>query len=422
MIKFDRIKDLVPAMAAVSAHGLRMGVNLVIIKMIAVFVGPAGMGVLGHFMSLTTFVNVFSGGGIGSAVTKYVAEYRGRPRDMLRFIGAASVYGLLFSAVVLVVCVAAATPLSEAIFGRADYAWLIVCLGVTHLFSFIGTLVVSVVNGLRRSDLFAAITSVGYLSALPVAYVLVSRFSVTGAALALMFVSSCFAIPAFFLIKRSRLTKLVKLSIDRVTARRLANFGLMIFISAIVVPASEIVVRTLIAEKLGYAAAGYWQAITRLSVAYSGFFTMLLVTDYMPKLSAFTKRGDRVGLVKKYLGRVAAAFLIFAVILYASRGFVIRVVFSSEFDVLGDFIVYQLVGDFFRVCSYTIGFLTVAMAQTRLYVAGELIQMGLYVFVSWVVLIRGDDLAGLIQGYALTYFIYFCLVFVVFVIYSRKSE
>jgi len=399
-----------------------MAVNLVTVKMIAVFVGPVGMGLLGHFMSLATMVSVFAGGGIANGITKYVAEFRSQPRVMAKFIGAATVYGLVFSAIVLFVCAFLANPISRLLFGSSHYAWLVFCVGAAHLLCFIGTAVVAIANGLRRPDIFAGVTAVGYLGSLPIVYLLITSFGLEGAALSLLLVTCCTGVPAIWMVKRSRLTRLIKLSIDRANALRLGRFSMMLLASATLFPLAEIILRTRITSALGYEVAGVWQAMIRLSGAYLGFFAVFLATSYMPKLSSAFERADIIRLVLRYFVVILVVFALFALLTYLLRSFVIRLLFSADFDRMADFIGLQLIGDLFRLCSYVIGFLAVAKAATKIYIFAEFIQAGLYVGLSIVAISYGGALTEITQAYVLTYFLYLCMSIVGFVIYTRCNS
>lgn len=399
-----------------------MIVNLVIVKMIAVYLGPAAMGILGHFMSMSTMASVFAGGGISNGIAKYVAEYRNKPRRMLRFVGASIAYGLCFCFIFLVVSIIAAKPLAQFLFGDLSYSWLLPSLGVAHLFCFIGTAVISIVNGQLRSDLFAAITITGYLGSLPIVYLLIVHFGMEGAAIALLLSISCTGLSALWLVARSRLTRLVRLTIGRTDLLNLARFSMMLLASATLFPLAEIVIRTSIIDSLGLEAAGLWQAMTRLSGAYLGFFTVFLATNFMPRLSTMDDRNSIVLLIRRYLVFIGIAFSIFGFLLYLLRDFVIRMLFSEAFYGMSELFGWQLLGDFFRVSAYVIGFLGVAKAALKLYVAAEFAQSGLYVALSSVVLSKGGDLSGVHQAYALTYFIYLCISVIGLIIYSRRPS
>jgi PST family polysaccharide transporter/antigen flippase len=399
-----------------------MLVNLVIVKMIAVFLGPAAMGALGHFMSLSTMVSVFAGGGIGNGITKYVAEYRGKPRRMLKFIGASICYGLCFSALLMVVSVTAARPLAQTLFGDIKLSWLLPCLGVAHLFCFIGTAVISIVNGQLRPHLFAAITITGYVGSLPIVYLLITHFGMEGAALALLLSISCTGLSALWLVARSRLTRLIRFAISCTDAMNLARYSMMLLASATLFPLAEIIIRARITDSLGLEAAGLWQAMSRLSGAYLGFFTVFLATNYMPRLSAMSDRNSIVSLIRRYLVVIGVVFFVFGCVLYIMREFVIRLLFSEAFGGMSELFGFQLIGDFFRISAYVIGFLGVAKAALKLYIAAEFVQSGLYTALSSVVLATGGGLPEVQHAYALTYFIYFFVCVTAIIIYSRRRS
>jgi|AraplaCL_Col_mMS_1032034.scaffolds.fasta_scaffold01671_7 O-antigen/teichoic acid export membrane protein len=425
MVRTGRLPALVlasPAIAAVTAQGLRMAVNLLVVKMIAVFIGPSGMGVLGHFMSLTTMVSVFAGGGIGNGITKYVAEYRGKPVRSLRFIGAAAAYGLIFSLLIFCASVVFRTAISTALFGDQSYAWLLPVLGVAQLFCFVGTAVIAIANGQQKSALFAVISIVGYVGSLPFVYLLITCFGIQGAALALMLVISCTGIPALWIVARSPVTRLMSFRIRVSDARKLGRFSVMLIISASVFPMTEIAIRNHLIQLLGSEAAGLWQAMTRLSGAYLGFFSVFLATNFMPRLSGLLDVDAVVGEVRTMLVRIGLAFVVFACVLYFLQDLVIKLLFSDAFSGMSALFGWQLVGDFCRVLAYVIGFLGVAKAAVGLYIGAEVLQAGLYGTLTYLVLNHGGSLQQVAQVYALTYFVYLCITIAGLVLYQRGGR
>lgn len=418
------IKTLsIPLLITTTSHGLRMSVNLVVVKMIAIFVGTAGMGSLGHFMSIVTMLSVFAGGGIGTAITKYVAEYQRRPLRMLRFIGSAITYGLVFSLIVVIVCLLFSEEIADLVFKDINYSWLIPFIGVAQFLCFIGTAVISIVNGQQRTDLFALITISGYLGALPIAYLLIATFEMKGAALALLLSISCTGFSASWIIATSKITRLIKYGFNRLDVRNLSKFSLMLIASATLFPLSEIFIRGLIIDYYGNQSAGLWQAMNRLSGAYIGFFTVFLATNYMPKLSKLENRYDITPIVRKYLLITAFLFSLFALALYFSKELIIPVLFSNDFIPISDFLIWQLIGDFFRISAYVIGFLGVAKAATKIYISSELIQTITYSGLSFITIcVYKGNLSKISQAYAATYFIYFIMATIAFTIYSRRKN
>ena len=59
-----------------AAVATRLVVGLALNKVLAVYIGPAGFGVIGQFQSLVAMLGALAGGAFGNGVTKLTAERR----------------------------------------------------------------------------------------------------------------------------------------------------------------------------------------------------------------------------------------------------------------------------------------------------------------------------------------------------------
>ena len=91
----SRKHALQSAALTVASQTSKIAVGFILIKLIAVYLGAGGMGLLGNFMSLVAMLSLMAGGGISNGVIKYVAEYKKQPRRLAEFIGSAKLYSLL---------------------------------------------------------------------------------------------------------------------------------------------------------------------------------------------------------------------------------------------------------------------------------------------------------------------------------------
>ncbi|MBB6505231.1 PST family polysaccharide transporter/antigen flippase [Sphingomonas endophytica] len=408
-----------PAAAAL-AHGMRMAVNLLVIKFIAVLVGPAGLGLLGNLMSVVTIMTVFAGGGIMNGITKYVAEYHSTPERFAAFLGSASLFGLTASAIVMIAALAAARPLAFVLFGHDGMAWIIPLVGVAHFLCFVGGAIVATVNGQRRPVDFAIITVAGYLGAVPVAFGLIRLGGVAGAAVALLAVAASTAIPAIIVAYNRGLLRLARPRVDGGDLRRLLRYTGITAVSAITFPVTEIIIRTQLTAHLDIGSTGIWQGLTRLSGAIMGFYTVFLATSHMPRLSAISDRRQAGTAVVKALGVVGPTFAGCAVLVYLGRSIIVPLLFSEAFQPMEKVLGWQLLGDTLRVCSYVVGFLGIAKAALKIHIAAELTQCGLYLLFTLSVLHAGYGLREVAQAYALTYGIYFAITLIALREYIRR--
>lgn len=415
------MKNLLAAFAAPLAHGLRMVANLVILKLIAITLGPIGMGTLGNFMSLTTMISVFAGAGITTGITKYVAEYKSSPKRLIRFLGSSFTFGFIFSTFFLTGSLIFSSQISIALFDTKDLYWLIITAGVAQLFCFFGSAVIAVANGLQRQDVFAIISLAGYLFAIPISFFLIKMGGVSTAAIALLLVAGAAGLPALYFSIRSPLFKIVRLKLIISDAKLLFRYSIMAFVSALTFPTVEIIIRTLIIEFQDHNSAGLWQAMTRLSGAYLGLFTLYLSTNYMPQLSAIYDRTRTVQVVSFTLIKIAILFSGFAFIIYFLRDYIISNLYSVEFLDISNIIIWYLIGDLFRITSYVIGFIGVAKGALRIYIVCELLQALLLIAISYVALRQNGSLLEIAQAYTFSYLIYALVSLIIFKQYKRGS-
>ena len=406
--------------AAALAHGLRMAVNLVVIKLIALAIGPAGLGAIGNLISVLSVVMVFAGGGIANGVVKYVAEYQNRPRVWFRFVEAAFALGIAVSGFAFAICVILARPLAIFLFRDPSLWWMSIALGLAHFLCFLGTVVIAIANGKRRSDIFAAISITAYLATIPIAYALIAAFGFAGAGLALMCMAGSTGIPAAWVILSSRLRFRLRVRFHRAETLLLLRFSTMTLVSAVTFPATEVLLRQTIISRLGLDDAGIWQAAIRLSGAVLGFFTVFLATSHLPRLSAQSDTELARRLILSSLVRIGSIFGLTAIVIYTGRSILVPLLYSEEFSALEVFLGWQLAGDLLRVCAYVIGFLVIARASLPLHIGTEILQYAIYGGITLAVLRGGGDLTAVARAYAASYAVYLLIGLAWLQIWGRR--
>lgn len=389
-----------------------MLVSLVIIKMIAVVLGPAGLGSIGNLLSVLSVVMVFAGGGIANGIAKYVAQYGQKPRQKLRLLETAIAIGIAVSGLVLAISLVAARPIAIALFHTQSLWWLSPVLGIAHFASFVGTATIAVANGEHRPDIFAAISITAYLACFPTAYLLIHYLGFSGAALSLMFMAGCTALPSLWLLFRAPVWRLMRPRFHQPEFLHLVRFGAMTLASAVTFPIAEIMVRGAITDTMGLEQAGLWQASIRLSSAIMGFCTVFLATSYLPRLSAMGNPDDALRFVMRTMARMALTFSAIGVAVFAARSLVVPTLFSARFAPLEPLLGWQLAGDLFRVCAYVIGFYVISRAKLALHIGAELLQYSIYAGVTILIVYRGGDLGDVIFGYFVSCAIYFAVTLI----------
>lgn len=406
-------------MASAVAQITRMICGLAVLKIVVIELGVDGVGKLGHFMNMLSILFVFAGGGINIGISKYVAQYESDASRLKQFLSSAWTYSMAASALIALLFAALAHPVSEILFGTDAYQWLIVCIGLLQFaFAYIN-FATGIVNGLRMTQAFSRISTIGSLIGLLPCYLIVSRFQLSGAVFALALVQAGLLIPAIYELRKLKLGRPHFARHPSDTAD-LGRFSLMQLFSVATMPLVEIFIRTQIVDASGWDAAGMWQGVQRLSYASLSLFTSFLAVYYMPTLSAMKNADEGVRYVFRTLAGILGAFAVVAVAVLLLRDLVFSVLLSKSFSIAPSLLTAQLIGDFFRIGSYVVGFYAVAKAATRIYVICEIVQSALYVLVFYIISRMEPAGQGVFVAYAISNGCYF-LFCVAGLLFYRKS-
>jgi len=368
------------------ATGARLLAALVVIKLVAWFAGPEGVGKLGQFTSLMSLLAVLAGGGISAGIVKYVAEYRHDPQRLARLLAAALWYALCAS--ILMGCLALLFSRQLAVWLLDDpaYAGLIRVLAVAQLGIALVNYILAVINGFMDVRRLALIQVLGSLLSIVMVIWLARWLHLYGALLALVVSQLLWlavGLPAWWrspYFQRSML----RLRFDREMTLRLAAFSVMTLTAALVSPLVNIAVRDHLALQLGWEQVGYWQAVSKVSDAYLLFLTAAINIYYLPKLAAIRERAALVAELRNAYRYILPVVVVLAAAVYALREWVTRLLFSADFAPANALYGPQLVGDVIKIASFILSYVMLAKAMTRLFVISECVFAASYLALVYV--------------------------------------
>jgi PST family polysaccharide transporter len=392
----------------------RLLAGLVAVKLVAWFAGPEGVGKLGQFMSLMSFLAVLAGGGVGPAVVKYVAEYRDDPQRLSRLLSAALWYAFCASCLMGCVALLFSTQLAQWLLGDVHYAPLIRVLAVAQLGIALVNYILSVVNGFMDVRRLAFIQVSGSIIGIALVICLSRWLHLYGALLALVISQVLWlavGLPAWWRSPYFR-SDMLRMRFDREMTVKLATFSVMTLTSALLPPLVNIAVRDHLAAGFGWQQVGYWQAVSKVSDAYLLFLTTAINIYYLPKLAS-THGREALALELGHAYRyILPAVLLLAVLVYALREWVTRLLFNADFTQANALYGPQLIGDVIKIASFVLSYLMLAKAMTRLFVISECVFSATYLLLVYLLSAR-YGLVGAVYAFAVNYLLY--LVFNVLV-------
>lgn len=390
---------------------VRMLTLLCINKVLAIYVGPAGYAALGQFQNAVQMITTFASGAINAGVTKYTAEYHEdekRQRIVWRTAGSISVAGALVTGTVV-----AYFSESLALLFLDDIAFggVFIWFSATLVLFVLNTLLLAVLNGKKEIARYVVSNIAGSLFALAVTTYMAVMWGIYGALVALAVYQSLSFFVTLALCCRAPWFKVRYFlgRIDPEVAKNLAKYTAMSLTSVACVPLSQILVRNLLGQNFGWEAAGYWEALTRLSGAYLMLITTTLSVYYLPRFSELNNPAALRAEIKSGYKVILPLTAAGAVIIYIFRDFIVKLLFTPEFLPMTELFAWQMVGDTLKIGSWVLAYLMLGKAMFKLFMVTELVFSVTFVLFSWL-LMKVFGLQGVTIAYALNYAVYWVVM------------
>ncbi|WP_118984701.1 lipid III flippase WzxE [Photorhabdus sp. CRCIA-P01] len=401
---------------------IKIGVGLLIVKLLAVAFGPSGVGQAGNFRQFITVLGVLAGAGIFNGVTKYVAEYQQQPERLRAVLGTSSVIILGFSTLLAVIFLLFSGSISIGLFGHQDYEPVVQALAFIQMGIAFANYFLAILKGYRDAQRNALAIIFGSVIGVMAYYLCFVFGGYEGALAGLALVPALIIFPAGLMVWRLKVVSIssFKPMWDKVLVGQLGKFTLMALLTSITLPVAYIMMRNLLAAHYSWHDVGIWQGVSSISDAYLQFVTASFSVYLLPTLSRLKGKDEISNEIVKALKFVLPAVAFASFTVWLLRDFAIWLLFSDKFTAMRDLFAWQLIGDVLKVGAYVFGYLVIAKAALRFYVLTEVSQFLLLTgFAHWLIPANGS--LGAAQAYMATYIVYFTLCCSAFLIYRRRA-
>ena len=269
------------------AVAVKVACALVLNKLLAVMLGPSGYTLIGQFQNAVGLVSGLVSGTVTTGVTKYTAEYfDDEPQQKIIWQTACRLifYTTLGAAIGIIFF---REPLSVLLFKRPDFSDVFIWFAFALPGLALNALLLAIINGKKRFRTFVFANILGSLVSLCVIGILAWQVGLRGALIAFGVSQSLAVLATLGLALKEEWFNLHSLwgRIDPKALQKLLKFIAMALTSAICVPLTQILVRDHLVAKFGLEAAGYWQAVTKISDIYLMMVILTLSAYYLPRIS-----------------------------------------------------------------------------------------------------------------------------------------
>lgn len=385
--------------------------GLVINKAVAVYIGPAGLALIGQFQSFSQIALIAAQGAINNGIVKYSAEYENDKDKSKTLISSAIKITIITSIITGIILIVFSFNLSLMILNSVEYYKIFIIFGVSIIFFSINNLLLSILNGRGNIKLFIKINIIQSIYSLIFTSTLIYYFNLIGALAALATNQSIVCFISIYIIRKNKLIYFsdFRKKTDPTIIKNLLSYSMMAIASAISLPTANLIIRNYITSKEGLTETGYWQGVNYISTTYLLVITTALSIYYLPKLSKINILKDLKKEILLGYTIVIPIVIISSLIIYISRDIIIYAVFSPDFNPMLHLLKWQLLGDIIKMTSWLLSYLLLAKKMTARFVISEILFSIIYTTLS-ILLIDKYHTIGAIYAYTISYCLYFFII------------
>ena len=385
-------------------------------KVIAVLLGPLGVGIQGLYQSAIDLIKQATSFGLSQSAVRDVAEANGtddnyqisRTVTILRKI-------VWFTGTLGLVAIIAFSPLlSKVSFGNKEYIWSFIILSVILLFDQLSAGQKVILQGMRQLKDLAKATAIGITVSLVVSLPLYYLFGVDGIVPAMVLTAGASLLVSWFYSRKIVVDK-IKLTPKEIFSggKTMMVMGISMSISGVMTMGAAYLIRSLLRKWGGIDEVGLFQAGFVIVNSYVGLVFNAITTDYYPRLASVNKDDEKCCDVASKQGVISvymlAPLLSICILLMP---IVIKILYSEQFLASDCFIKWACLGMMFRLASWLVSYIFIAKAESKLFVVNELVGTFNYLWISLLGYKLGG-LSGMGVAFTVNYFMYFCQVFLV---------
>ena len=373
------------------------------------------MAFLGNFRNFTSIVKSVSTVGINNSIIKLFVENKDDKKELNIIFSTFFWIFLVISIILAILGILLSNNISEYLFQSNSFAIPIQLFSIFQPLIVINVFWLAIFNGLGSFQKIVIIQIISNVLIFCLTIFLIVNQNVFGALLSIAFSELIMLLVTYFFVRQD--FSFFTFDLKKVIANKyidvIKKFAIMGLLSGILVPLVSILIRNEIIKTNGINEAGVWDATIRISAYYMMFFSSGLTLYYLPKLASLKTDFEFRKELISYFKMFVPFFIFLMIVVYLCKSYIIKFIFTSEFQSVDSLLKWQLLGDFFKILTLAFGYQIVVKTMMKLYVFGEIFYNVIYYFLT-VYLIKEFSIDGVMQAYFYTNVIHFIFILFMF--------
>lgn len=402
-------------------NSFSIGINFILgilsVRIIAQFLGPSGMALIGSFKNFTALFKSLSTLGVNASMVRLFVENRNDKAELSKIYSTFFWIFLMVSIGFGVLIILFSGVVSRFLFETSDYGFAVRLFGLLLPLIVLNTFWIAVYNSLQqfRKIVFIQIIASVFTFVLTVSLIYFKKLE--GALIATAISDIVLLLITLLFVVNNK--EYFQFDLQKIINKKyfsvIGKFSVMSLLSAIIVPVTLISIRNLLIETNSIEKAGIWDAVNRVSGFYMLFFSSGLSLYYMPRLAELKTDSEFLNELKNYFKTLVPLFLILVTGVLIFKDFIVDIALTKEFSEVKEIIIWQLLGDLLKVMSLAFGYQILVKTMMKRYFAVEIIFNVAYFGVAYF-MIQTENVTGAVKAY----FFANCISFVLMLFFFRK--
>lgn len=391
------------------AQIIRVLIGIIQTKCVALFLGPAGVGLIGAYQSIVQLSTQLSGLGINQSGVRDVAVAAGADdrQKLARTVLILRRICLVTGVVGAIILACLSLPICRLTFSSSEHVFEVALLAIVVFFTLVAQGQMAIIQGMRRiTDLVRVqiiVSIIGVLTSIPL-YIFLGQRGIVPSLLVVGFINLCVT------WKFSRVVDIdsADLSWREIFsgAESLVALGVAFMLGGLVSLLTIYATRVLVIRVLGIDALGLYEAAFAISGYLLNFVLGAMGADFYPRLASVEH--DHKQMTQLVNEQTEIGLLLATPALLAMLGmapFVINILYTIDFYPASILLRWFSLGCFLQVISWPMGFVILAKGDKKWFVFSQAIFCALnlsFIFVG----LQFWGLNGVAIAFCLTYFLH----------------
>jgi PST family polysaccharide transporter len=392
-----------------SSQIIKILFNLIRNKILAVLVGPAGVGLVGILNSTINLLQQIFSFGIGFAVVRDIAEIKqaDNPEELDKTVKSSIVIMFILGIVSIILTILISPILSKITFDNLKYTQIFRYISIAVFFNMLFNIFNSIVQGLRKIVILSKITIYSSIISTVLSIPFIVVLNIDGIVFFLITISlSQFLISYIFLKKILNISLKFSVIDSFYQVKKTFHLGVAFMGGGLLSMLTIYFIRVLIVRNFDLSSAGFYTAAAGISSLFIGIFLESMGKDFYPRLSEV--QNDSFISSKIINEQTEMSMLLVGPSLFfllALAPFIINFLFSPKFK-LATYILYLMIpGIYLRSLSWPMGYLFAAKGKGKIFFITQFLFNCIH-FISVFILIKIFGLIGAGVGFSIAYFIH----------------